>query len=197
MKMMEKKRILLVLGHPNNDSLCAALAQAYEAGARASGADLRMHRVGDMQFDAALRLGFKGGQRLEPDLQRFQDDLVWCEHLVMVFPLWWGGLPGPLKSLIDRTFLPGVTFKYKDGSPFQDKLLAGRSARVIMTMDSPNFWYNWILGRPLTKALKRQILGYCGLKPLKFTLLGNVRGSTPEKRNAWLQQVDFLGRNQA
>lgn len=189
---MEKKRILLLLGHPNNDSLCAALLQEYALGAKASGAELRVHRLADMQFDAALRLGFKGEQVLEPDLKRFQDDLVWCQHFVMAFPLWWGGMPGPLKGLIDRTFLPGVTFKYKENSPFQDKLLAGRSARVVMTMDSPRFWYQWVLGRPLTKALQRQILGFCGMK-MKIKVLGNVRASSPKTRAKWLQALRQLG----
>ncbi len=190
---MEKKRILVLLGHPNNQSLCAALAQSYVDGALQSGAEVRVHRISEMQFDTTLHLGFEGKQALEPDLQAFQTDLVWAQHVVMVFPLWWGGMPAPLKGLIDRTFLPGFAFKYKEGSPFQAKLLAGRSARVIMTMDSPNFWYNWVLGRPLTKGLKRQILGFCGFKPSKFTLLGNVRSSTPKKRQKWLADMRQLG----
>jgi NAD(P)H dehydrogenase (quinone) len=190
---MEKKKILLLLGHPNNASLCASLAKEYVAGAEQAGAEVRIHRVADMKFDANLHLGFQEVQALEPDLQRFQADMEWSQHLVMVFPLWWGGMPAVLKGLIDRTFLPGFAFKYKEGSPFPAQLLAGRSARVIMTMDSPNFWYNWVLGRPLTKALKRQILGFSGFKPLEFTLLGNVRGSTPQKRETWLAMVRKLG----
>ncbi len=190
---MEKKRTLLLLGHPNNLSLCAALAAEYEKGARESGAEVRVHRIGDMQFDPTLHLGFQGKQPLEPDLERFQADLEWAQHLVMVFPLWWGGMPAALKGLVDRAFLPGFAFKYKEGSPFQAKLLAGRTASVILTMDSPNFWYNWVLGRPLTKVLKRQILGFCGFSRLKFTILGNVRASTPEKRQVWIAKVKSLG----
>lgn len=188
------KKILVLLGHPNNSSLCAALASAYIEGATAAGSEVRVHRLGDMQFDNSLHLGFGANQALEPDLQRFQADLKWSEHIVMVFPLWWGTMPGAMKGLIDRTFLPGVTFKYKEGSPFPDKLLAGRSGRVVMTMDSPNFWYKLILGRPLTKALKRQILGFCGIKPLRFTYFGNVRGSKPEGRAAWIEQMRALGK---
>ncbi len=192
---MEKKKILLLLGHPNNASLCASLAKEYAAGAEQGGAEVRVHRIGDMDFDPTLHLSYQEKQTLEPDLMRFQADLVWAEHVVMLFPMWWGGMPAVLKGLIDRTFLPGFAFKFNEGSSFQAKLLAGRSVRVILTMDSPNFWYNWVLGRPLTKALKRQILGFCGLKPMKFTILGNVRGSTPEKRKAWLAMVRKLGAN--
>ncbi|MFN8393897.1 MAG: NAD(P)H-dependent oxidoreductase [Bacteroidia bacterium] len=191
---MGTKKILVLLGHPNNSSLCAALASAYVEGATAAGAEVRVHKIGDMNFDPSLHLGYGAKQALEPDLERFQTDLKWSEHVVMVFPLWWGTMPGAMKGLIDRTFLPGVTFKYKEGSPFQDKLLAGRTGRVVMTMDSPNFWYKLVLGRPLTKAIKRQILGFCGIKPLKFTYFGNVRGSKPEGRSAWIEQMRSLGK---
>lgn len=190
---MENKRIVLLLGHPNKDSLCAALLAEYEKGARAAGAELRLHRVGDMKFDPSLHLGFQAIQPLEPDLLALQADLQWANHLVMALPLWWGGMPAALKGVIDRAFLPGFAFKYKEGSPFQEKLLQGRSARVLLTMDSPNFWYKWVLGQPLTKTLKRQILGFCGYKPMRMSLFGNVRGSSPAKRAQWLSAARQLG----
>lgn len=190
-----KKKILLWLGHPNNDSLCGSLLDAYRKGAEAAGAEIRIIRLADLQFDPNLRMGFKGGQKLEPDLARFQGDLAWANHVVLALPLWWGSMPGALKGLIDRTFLPGFAFKYKENSPFQDKLLAGRSIRVLLTADSPNFWYNLVLGKPLTKTLKRQIFGFCGFKPMKTTVFGNVRAAKPEKIQAWLKQAELLGQN--
>lgn len=190
---MPSNKIFVLLGHPHNASLCAAIAEAYAQAAEAVGAEVRVQRIADMQFDPSLHAGFASVQALEPDLLQFQENLAWCGHFVMVFPLWWGGMPGALKGLIDRTFLPRFAFKYKEGSPFQDKLLAGRTAHVFLTSDSPNLWYNLVLGRPLTKQLRRQILGFCGFKPVKVTVLGNVRASTPEKRAGWLKKVAAFG----
>jgi NAD(P)H dehydrogenase (quinone) len=194
---MQKKKILLLLGHPNPDSYCAALLDAYATEARKAGAEVRIRKVSDMQFDPSLHMGFGKVQELEPDLVAFQEDLHWSEHFVMVFPLWWGSTPAVLKGLIDRTFLPDFTFKYHEGKPFQEKLMTGKSARVLLTMDSPGFWYKWVLGRPLTKTLRGQILGYCGFKPLRISLFGSVKMSSPEKRQAWLKQAAELGRKDA
>lgn len=187
-------KVLLILGHPNNDSLCAGLLEAYQKGALQSGAEVRTVRISDIDFDPTLRGGFKGNQLMEPDLAKFQGDLSWANHVVLAFPLWWGGMPGLLKGLIDRAFLPGFAFKYKENSPFQNKLLAGRSIRILLTADSPNFWYNLWLGKPLTKAMKRQIFGYCGFKPVHVSVFGNVRGSKPEGRGKWLKKVEELGK---
>ncbi|MEY3441875.1 MAG: hypothetical protein RLZZ519_156 [Bacteroidota bacterium] len=193
---MKMKKIVLLLGHPNNESFCAALANEYERGAIDAAAEIRVHRLGEMQFDPSLHLGFNSKQVLEPDLVAFQNDLQWADHFVLVLPLWWGGMPGALKGLIDRVFLPGFAFKYQEGSPFPKKLLQGKSARVLLTMDSPNFWYKWVLGQPLTKALKRQILGFSGFKPVSFSLFGNVRSSSLEKRKQWLEAARKLGEKQ-
>lgn len=193
---MANKKILLLLGHPNAKSLCAGLLDAYRKGAEKSGAEIRIMKVGEMQFDPTLLGGFISDQPFEPDLAKFQADLTWADHLVIAFPLWWGGMPAILKGLIDRTFLPGYAFKYKVNSPFQDKLLKGKSVRILMTSDSPNFWYNLVLGKPLTKGMRRQIFGFTGFKPIKLTLFGNVRGSSPEKRKKWLESVSKLGEKQ-
>lgn len=191
---MKQDKVLLLLGHPNNDSLCAALLAQYAQGLQTTGAEVRSYRIADLNFDPSLHLGYNQVQALEPDLQRFQADVAWCTHLVIAFPLWWGGTPAVLKGLIDRTFLPGFAFKYLPNNPLPAKLLKGRSVHLLMTMDSPDFWYRWVLGRPLSKALKRQIFGFSGFAPFRLTTFGNVRGSTPAKRQKWLQQAENLGR---
>jgi NAD(P)H dehydrogenase (quinone) len=187
------KKVFLLLGHPNPDSFNAALLNAYAEGLRNTGAELRISKLSDMQFDPSLHLGYGKIQALEPDLVKFQSDVQWCDHFVIVSPLWWGGPPAALKGLIDRAFLPGFGFKYKEGSPFQEKLLQGRSAHVLLTMDSPGFWYRWVLGSPWSKALRKQILGFMGFKPIRITTFGPLRGSKTEARSAMLQKARQLG----
>lgn len=188
------KKVFLLLGHPNPYSFNAALIDAYADGLRSTDAELRILRLADLQFDPSLHLGYGKIQPLEPDLVRFQEHLTWCDHFVLVTPLWWGGPPAALKGLFDRALLPGFAFQYQESSPFQKKLLQGRSAHVLLTMDSPGFWYRWVLGSPWSKALRRQILGFIGFKPIRITTFGPLRNSKPEKRAAWLAQAQQLGK---
>ena len=94
-----------------------------------------------------------------------------------------------MKGLIDRAFLPGFAFKYRENSVWWGKLLIGRTARVITTMDQPYFFYRWINGRPAEISFKRMILEFCGIKPVTISAIGPVRGSTQEMRTTWLGKV--------
>jgi putative NADPH-quinone reductase len=77
-----------------------------------------------------------------------QNDITWAEHLTLVYPIWWGGIPALLKGFFDRVFLPGFAFKYRKGSPFPDKLLKGRTAHLLVTMDTPPWYYRWVYRMP-------------------------------------------------
>ena len=118
--------------------MCGALADAYEAGARAGGHEVQRLNLGDMQFDPILHQGYRAIQQMEPDLQKFQDLLKWSDHFVIVHPVWWLGMPALLKGLFDRAWLPGSEFRYiktKAGKRtiFWHRLMRGKTARLIVT----------------------------------------------------------------
>jgi NAD(P)H dehydrogenase (quinone) len=184
---------LVVLGHPNPDSLCAALADAYAAGARAAGAEVQVMRLGELEFDPVLRAGYRDDQQLEDDLQVAQAAILAAGRLVLVTPIWWGSYPAVLKGFIDRTFLPGFAFRYaKPGR--QIRLLKGRSARLIVTGDSPWFWLKLVVGDSTVQSLRKGTLRFSGLKPVDLTRYGPVRGSSAERRAAWIADAERLGR---
>ncbi len=187
------KKILIILGHPNRETFGGSLADSYHSGALKSGAEVKEINLADMSFDPILHLGYKEIQALEPDLVDAQESIKWAEHIVFVYPTWWGTMPALLKGFIDRTFLPGFGFKYRPNSPFWDKLLTGKSARLIITMDAP-VWYNyWINGNAGPKAMKKATLEFCGIKPVKVTTIGSVRFLKPEQIANWLKRVEKLG----
>ena len=39
------------------------------------------------------------------DARSHLDSLTWAEHVVLILPMWWGGLPAKTKGLFDRTLL--------------------------------------------------------------------------------------------
>lgn len=191
------KRILVILGHPRKDSLCAALAAAYVDSARKAGAEARELALADLSFDTVLHTGYAGEQPLEPALAAAQQDILWAEHLAFVYPTWWGGLPALLKGFIDRVFLPGFAFKYRKDSPWWDRLLAGRSARLLVTMDAPPWYYRWIYRMPGHNQMRRTILEFCGIKPVRISSFGIVKSSTAAQRGKWLEAARRAGREDA
>lgn len=186
------KKILIIDGHPLEKSLCKSIADTYQNASTNSQVEVKRINIRDLSFDLTL-LDFEGDQKLEEDLIKAQDLIKWCNHLVVVYPIWWGMMPALLKGFIDRVLLPGFAFKYHDNDPMWDKLLKGKSARVIVTSDSP-VWYLkfFLLGAPY-KIMKTNILDFCGFKPVKLTPLGSVRKASSKKIEAFLEKVRVLG----
>ena len=191
-------RILVLNAHPDKGSLCDALAGTYGAGARQAGHEVRVTNVRDLTFDPILRGGFTGAQVLEPDLAEQQALIRWCQHLVIVTPNWHSGLPALFKGYVDRVFSPGFGVNYLEGFPYVERLLRGRSARMIYTQNSP-LWLGRVargdlLGDYVWRVTKRALLGHCGFKPVRKSAFGGVRTSTAKTRARWLTQVAALGR---
>ncbi|MCB0926200.1 MAG: NAD(P)H-dependent oxidoreductase, partial [Mycobacterium sp.] len=155
--------IVVVLGHPDSESLCGAIARAYSEGARSAGAAVREINLGEMTFDPVLRHGYRGVQPLEPDLVAAQEAIAWAGQVVFVYPNWWGSMPALLKGFVDRVFLPGFAFTYRENSQLWDRLLAGRRGRLLVTMDSPPWYYRWVVGQPGHRMMRRAILGFSGI----------------------------------
>jgi len=181
------KKILVILGHPRKDSLCGALAAAYAGTARAAGAEVRELALADLAFDPVLHLGYRGEQAPEADLAAAQESILWADHLAFVYPTWWGGLPALLKGFIDRAFQPGFAFKYRPDSPWWDRLLAGRSARLLVTMDTPPWYYRWVYRMPGHNQMRRTILEYCGIRPVRISQFGRVKGAPATLRDKWIE----------
>ena len=187
------KRILMILGTPKNVSLCTALGEAYAQGARDKGHVVRQLKLGEMSFDPILRSGYEQSQTLEPDLLEAQRQIHWAEHLVFVYPVWWGGIPALLKGFFDRTFLPGFAFKYRNRSQLWDKLLSGRTADLLVTMDTPPWYFRWIYGAPAHRQMIRTILGFSGIKTRRLSEFAPVRPSSEAQRQNWLRRAESLG----
>ncbi len=188
------KNILIINAHPVKDSFCNALAQSYLQGAEKSGATCKLIHLIDLQFDPILRYGYTKRMDLEPDLLQVQQDILAADHLVFVYPNWWSTYPALLKGFFDRTFLTGFAFNYREKSPFWDKLLTGKSARILVTMDTPKWYYSLFNRKPGHNSMKIGILGFSGIKPVKITSFSPIKSSTEQARNKWLKTAEKLGK---
>ncbi|MGN2408982.1 NAD(P)H-dependent oxidoreductase [Pseudomonas syringae] len=188
------KRILMVYGTPKTISLCHALAEAYTQGARSEGHVVRVLKLGELDFDPVLHSGYEQSQTLEHDLLEAQRQIHWAEHLVFVYPVWWGGLPALLTGFFDRVLTPGFAFKAHGRRHPSNELLKGRTAELLVTMDTPPRYFRWIYGAPAHRQMIRTILGFCGIKTRRLTEFAPVRTSTEEQRQQWLHQALALGK---
>lgn len=187
------KKIALINGHPNHESFNFALAEAYKKGAENSGAEIKEIIIRDLDFNPNLQFGYQKRMDLEPDLIKAWEIIQWADHLVWVHPVWWGGLPAVTKGFIDRLFLPGLAFKYRENSVWWDKLLTGKTAHIITTLDQPSWYYRIFYGRPSINQLKKSTLEFCGIKPVKVTYIGIIKNAKEEQRKKWIEKVYSLG----
>lgn len=105
--------VLIVLGHPRKASLCGALAKAYEEGALQANAQVKTLILADLDFDPHVRLESPQDQPFEKDLSHVQETITWADHLVFVYPTWWGMMPALLKGFLDRVLTPGLRLSLK------------------------------------------------------------------------------------
>lgn len=191
-----KKKICIINGHPDSKSLCNSLAESYKKGAENSGAECVLYYLGELKFNPILSKGYREQAELEPDLLKVQKDISESDHLVFVYPTWWGTYPALLKGFIDRVFLPGFAFSYKENSRGWHKLLKGKSARIIVTMDSPKWYYKLVYRSPGHNSMKTGVLQFCGINPVSITTLSPIKSSDESKRKQWLAKIEKLGNQQ-
>lgn len=187
------KKILIINGHPNNDSLNFALAEAYKNGAIKRGCELKEIVIADLKFNPNLQFGYQKRSELEADLIDAWDKIKWADHLVWIHPVWWGGLPAITKGFIDRVFLPGFAFQYRENSVWWDKLLTGKTAHIITTLGQPSWYYKLAFGNPSVNQLKKCTLEFCGIKPVKVTYIGPIKKSSELLATSSLSKVENLG----
>jgi putative NADPH-quinone reductase len=187
------KKILIINGHPNPASFNFGIADSYQKGVITSGAQVETITIAKLQFNPNLKFGYQKRTELEPDLLDAWQKIQNADHLVWIHPVWWGGLPAITKGFIDRLFLPGMAFQYRENSVWWDKLLKGKTAHIITTLDQPGWYYRLFFGRPSVNQLKKSTLEFCGVKPVKVTYIGIIKTANDSQREKWLQKVYNLG----
>ncbi len=194
---MKQKKILVINGHPDKESYNYALANAYKKGVKKSTAILKEINIRDLDFNPNLQFGYRKRTELEPDLLEAQEKLKWADHIVWIYPVWWGSVPAIMKGFLDRVLLPGFAFKKREGSVWWDKFFTGKTARLICTLDQPPWFYSLINGSPSHKAMKRLTMNFIGVKSVKITSIGPLRLSKDSFRTNWLKKVERLGEKNA
>lgn len=189
------KRILLIQGHPDASQLhlCHALEDAYAQGAMSAKHEIKRINVATLDFPLLRSQHEWEKGTLPHTLNEPQAAIKWAEHMVLFFPLWLGDMPALLKGFLEQVARPGFAFSGDSKNPLAHKGLAGRSARVVVTMGMPATIYRWFYRAHSIKSLERNILGYVGISPVNETLIGMVGNMEAKAVEKWFIKLNKLG----
>lgn len=193
-----KRNILIIQGHPDprGDRFGHALAAAYAEAARAAGHHINVLDIARLDFPLLrTKEDFEDGP--VPDaILAAQQTIGRADHLVFFYPLWLGDMPALLKGFLEQAFRPGFAVGRADRGNRSGGLLKGKSARIVVTMGMPAFIYRWFFGAHSLISLRRNILQFSGVRPVRASLVGLVEGAA-RRRTQWLERMRSLGREGA
>lgn len=185
-------RILIIDGHPDpaDHHFIHAAADAYAEGA-ADRHEVRRIRIADLDFPLIRSQSQWTEGEVPADIAVAQEALRWAEHVVILYPMWLGDVPALLKGFLEQVARPNFAFRYVDrGLP--EKLLKGRSARIVVSMGMPGPFYSLVYRAHSLKSLKRNILRFVGFSPVRHSIVGAVESSAAH-RQKWLARLRRLG----
>ena len=170
-----------------------ALAAAYAHSAKAAGHEVTVIEVAQLDFPLLRNKEDWESGALPETLQQAQQAIGWAGHLVILYPLWLGTMPALLKAFLEQVFRPGFALPQPGTGQRWKKLLTGKTARIVITMGMPAFFYRWYFRAHSLKSLERNILGFCGIGPITESLIGMIEAPDNANREKWLAKMRRLG----
>jgi putative NADPH-quinone reductase len=185
-------RVTIIDGHPDpaREHFVHALADAYAEGAETRHEVMRVE-VGALDFPLLRSPKAWREDEPPPAIAAAQEVIAWAEHLVFAYPLWLGDVPALFKGFLEQVARPGFAMG-RMGKGFPERLLLGRSARVIVTMGMPAAFYQLFYRAHSLKSLERNILAFSGVAPIRHSIIGSVDKSAAHRRK-WLNSIRELG----
>jgi putative NADPH-quinone reductase len=187
--------IAILQGHPDpaGGHFGHALADAYARGAEQAGHAVRRIGIAALEFPMLRSQREWQEHPLPPSLREAQEAIAWAGHLVILFPLWLGDMPALVKAFFEQVMRPGFAIDPSKGPSFWKRKLQGRSARVVVTMGMPAFFYRVVYRAHSVKSLERNILNFVGISPVRTSLVGTVASRDAKRHEAWLKDMAALG----
>lgn len=183
---------LILYCHLNPESFCHAILETVLEGLKAKGEEAQVRDLYSLNFSpvktAADFIDVKNG-RVSDDIKTEQEHLLKADRVIVIYPVWWAGLPALLKGYVDRVFSYGFAYSYdfNDLSTFK---LAGKEVCLFTTMGAPNLFYRLTLMlAAMAKTSDGGIFRFCKMKVKEHAWFGGVPSSDEKKRAAYLARV--------
>ncbi|HVN43300.1 MAG TPA: NAD(P)H-dependent oxidoreductase [Steroidobacteraceae bacterium] len=194
---MDKKRILIIDGHPDAEGqhFVHELAEFYRTGAKEGGHDVRMIKVGGLRFPLIKNSRSYLKSKVPESIAASQKSILWAEHVVMFYPLWLGTLPAKLKGFLEQVLRPGFAFAERGPGQHPRRLLKGRSARLVVTRGMPGLFDEVDRSPNSIRNVADEVLGLCGVKPVRIMVYEGAESMTDAERDKAHYDMRSLGAN--
>ena len=188
------RNICIINGHPHDGHhFVTALSDAYERGARETGYEISRIDVGKLNFEPLRDPKVFETNATDQVTIEAQAMIKEAQHLVFLFPMWFGGLPGYTRCFIERVGCGNFFLEDREkGWPRQT--MGGKSIRIVMTMGMPTMVYRMVFGAFSLRGLEKNVFGISGFSPIKHTLIGMVEQLGDQGRQHWIDRIEDLGR---
>lgn len=190
------RRTTIIQGHPDGQRrhFEHALAEAYAKGAAAGGHEVTSIEVTKLDFPF-LRTKEEFETGTPPACIRdAQVAIQRADHLLILYPLWLGTMPAIMNAFCEQVFRPDFTLTPGEDGQMPRQRLTGKSARIVVTMGMPAFFYHWYFRAHSLRCLERNILKFAGIRPVRESLIGKVERMAEAERERWLEKMEELGR---
>ncbi len=154
-----KQKVLIVYAHPEPTSLTRQLVEVAVQTLQQQGHEVLLSDLYGMRWKAAFderdfpsradpeRLSFvtesghsyTTGQQAA-DIASEQRKLLAADAVILLFPLWWFGMPAILKGWVDRVFAYGLAYGFKDAGNryrYGDGGFKGKRALLSVSVGGP------------------------------------------------------------
>lgn len=184
---------LVVYCHPDPASFTAAVRDAVVESRRRAGHEVLVRDLYADGFEARLSADERRDHRVPgpgPAVALHAEELLWCQHLVLVYPTWWSGQPAMLKGWIDRVWVLGVAWDLPEGA----KRVTGRLRNIrritAVTTYGSSKWVNAVEGEGGKRTVTRSLRAMCHpLARSRWVAMYGLDTSTTAQRAAFLARV--------
>ena len=187
---------LIVFAHPNTNSFNHALLEKVLQGLADAGHEARVKNLYIDNFNPVFQADELAQINNGVTPKRIfaeQEDVLWADSLIFIYPLWWFGPPAILKGWFDGVLGYDFAFKHHDGELCG--LLTHSKALVIITAGSSEDWFKQqssldIIYRPVTQGT----LEFCGVSNVSSQVFFNLSEKSDSERNDILDEAYSWGK---
>ncbi len=189
--------VLIVFTHPNPASFNHALLERVSTGLKEAGHNIKVKDLYKENFDPILSASDLAQLQegiIPPKIAKEQQQLLWADSLIFIYPLWWFGRPAMLKGWFDIVMTNGLAFEYS--SDGVKGLLKHKRALVLITAGGSKQYFEdtdalQLIHRPTTDGT----LSFCGIKDVSHEIYYDIANISDDERLKILDDVEIMGKN--
>ena len=188
-------KVLVVFTHPSENSFNHALLENIVSGLKQAKHEVRIKDLYKDNFNPILSgddLTQIHANNIPENIAKEQQQLLWAESLVFIYPLWWFDRPAMLKGWFDIVLTNGLAFEYS--SEGVKGLLKHKKALVIITAGGSKQYFIdndalQLIHRPVTDGT----LSFCGIENVSHQIYYNIANLTKAEREDILTETKNAG----